>query len=63
MPKSHTQFWKDKFDSNIKRDQMKTKKLRDAGWKVLTIWECETKEENKLTSSLKPLFDVRRKEE
>lgn len=40
-PKSHTDFWKRKFDDNAKRDQLKARQLRETGWNVMTLWECE----------------------
>ncbi|MAY84497.1 MAG: very short patch repair endonuclease [Flavobacteriales bacterium] len=45
LPKSNTAWWKAKFDRNIERDQRKIEALEDDGWKVLTIWECEIKED------------------
>lgn len=40
-PKSRQDFWQKKFSSTIKRDCEKTDKLMRAGWQVLTVWECE----------------------
>ena len=42
-PKTRTEFWLEKFDKNVKNDQIKQEKLRELGWKVLVIWECELK--------------------
>lgn len=42
-PKSHTDFWQGKFDTNVARDQRVSIELAAAGWRVMTIWECETK--------------------
>ena len=41
LPRSHSGFWKKKFDRNRERDRRKERELRERGWKVLTIWECE----------------------
>lgn len=41
MPKSRTDYWQAKFNKNIQNDIMHKKMLVDAGWKVLTVWECE----------------------
>jgi DNA mismatch endonuclease (patch repair protein) len=43
-PKSNTEFWTRKFDSNIARDQRVEEELEQLGWDVLTIWECEASE-------------------
>ena len=39
-PKSKRRFWISKFSENISRDFKQHKLLREAGWRVLTIWEC-----------------------
>ena len=44
IPKTRTQYWRPKLRNNQQRDQENVKKLRAAGWDVLTIWECETTE-------------------
>jgi DNA mismatch endonuclease, patch repair protein len=43
LPRSNTSFWQQKFDANVKRDAIKLKKLKDAGWKTIVIWECQIK--------------------
>jgi DNA mismatch endonuclease (patch repair protein) len=45
LPKSHTQFWKKKFERNVERDACKKRALEDEGWKVLVFWECEVKKD------------------
>jgi DNA mismatch endonuclease, patch repair protein len=52
MPKSRTQFWKRKLEGNKLRDQRIRKELRRTGWKVLTLWECELKNTDKLESRI-----------
>lgn len=44
-PKSNTDFWVKKFDQNVKRDRQSSASLHKAGWKVLTVWECQTEDE------------------
>lgn len=44
LPKSNTDFWKSKFEKNVERDQRKRLLLENEGWHVLTVWECEIKE-------------------
>lgn len=43
MPKSNIEFWNKKISNNIERDKRIYRALTDAGWNVLTIWECELK--------------------
>jgi len=45
LPKSNKDFWERKFENNVKRDELNVLKLRQAGWYVLTLWECELKEQ------------------
>ena len=44
-PKTHIEFWLDKFDKNVRNDQIKQEKLKELGWKVIVIWECELKKD------------------
>lgn len=41
-PKSRADFWQAKFESNVTRDRKVEHELREMGWKVQVIWECET---------------------
>jgi len=42
-PASNGEFWQIKRMSNVERDRRNLRALRQTGWKVLTIWECEVK--------------------
>lgn len=42
-PKTREEFWREKIGRNIERDAEASKKLAALGWKVATVWECETK--------------------
>jgi len=42
-PKSKVEFWKNKFKTNTIRDKKVIGELKSLGWRVLVIWECETK--------------------
>ena len=41
LPSTNTKFWKAKISKTVERDKTKTLELEQAGWKVLTIWQCE----------------------
>lgn len=43
MPKARCEYWKAKFETNVKNDMNNTKLLNDAGWHVIVIWECDIK--------------------
>jgi DNA mismatch endonuclease, patch repair protein len=40
-PKANNAYWTQKFAENIERDARKTSELRQAGWNVMVVWECE----------------------
>jgi DNA mismatch endonuclease (patch repair protein) len=42
LPKSNTGYWNPKLTRNKQRDAEQVIALREMGWRVLTIWECET---------------------
>lgn len=41
MPKSNQDYWIPKLQRNKERDAEKRKALEEAGWTVITVWECE----------------------
>lgn len=43
-PKTRVSFWENKFKGNVVRDRRNETALHDLGWRVLVIWECETKD-------------------
>lgn len=42
-PKSNVLFWGEKFRANVERDARKESQLRALGWRVIVVWECETR--------------------
>lgn len=48
MPKSRLDFWRPKLSGNRRRDERQRTALEEAGWIVLTIWECEVRDKSKL---------------
>lgn len=40
VPKTRSDFWKEKFDANVGRDLRNTKALLEAEWRVAIVWEC-----------------------
>lgn len=44
-PKSNPEFWKSKIEGNVDRDILNHQLLRDAGWNVIVVWECELKKD------------------
>lgn len=40
-PSSNENYWKKQILGNVKRDEENYAKLRDLGWNIVTVWECE----------------------
>ena len=47
VPKTNTEFWLNKINSNIDRDAIKATQLKELGWRVITVWECELKKDKR----------------
>lgn len=52
LPKTRTDFWQSKFAENIARDTRNQAALISQSWKICVIWECETKDLEKLSARL-----------
>jgi len=39
-PATRRAFWRQKINANRRRDHEVQSKLREAGWRQLTVWEC-----------------------
>jgi len=52
MPKTRREWWQAKLEGNAARDRRNQSALRHAGWRVLTVWECETLKPEKLKRRL-----------
>lgn len=44
-PSSHRDAWAAKLIRNVERDRASASALRAAGWSVLTVWECELRQD------------------
>ena len=51
-PKSNIEFWEKKFERNVANDKKHARQLRRLGWHVLTVWECELKNPDKVLRRL-----------
>lgn len=52
LPKSNLDFWKPKLTANRIRDHAAQIKLRELGWDILTIWECQIGRPSSLKETL-----------
>ena len=57
VPKSRLEFWRPKLEGNRRRDEENVRKLRNGGWRVCVVWECETKNAGKLLTRLVHFLD------
>lgn len=60
LPESNREFWQEKINKNIERDSRNILQLKEKGWSVIIIWQCEMKNKedkeirfNKLIDELK----------
>jgi DNA mismatch endonuclease (patch repair protein) len=44
-PTKNRESWVEKFERNVERDAENEAKLEELGWQVLTVWECELKDD------------------
>lgn len=51
-PKSNTHYWDDKLARNVERDERNIARLKEDGWRVLVIWECETVKDEALKEKI-----------
>lgn len=56
IPKTRTEWWLDKINSNKQKDSENFLHLSESGWKIVTIFECELKGD-KLNKTLIKLQD------
>lgn len=41
IPQSNYEYWKEKLQKNVERDKKQIQILKELGWKVIIVWECE----------------------
>lgn len=47
IPETRTEWWKEKLYGNRERDKKNIEELKDEGWHVIVVWECELKKETR----------------
>ena len=64
-PKDNADFWRTKLLANSERDKSEYDELRNLGWNVIVIWECQLKHGNaektleSLASSLRNIIWIK----
>jgi len=46
LPQSNSEYWIPKLQKNRQRDKFNISFLEQAGWKVITVWECELRNDS-----------------
>ena len=52
LPATRTEFWQAKIERNQDRDRVATEELTALGYRVVTLWECELRDESSILSSV-----------
>ena len=58
IPVTNREFWERKLTRNRERDQENITALATAGWRSLVIWECETKDRERLAAVVHDFLDA-----
>ena len=58
-PTSNEEYWKTKIARNIERDESNVTALKQAGWNVLVVWECELKKKSAQSRLEKLVSEIR----
>ena len=62
LPQTNYEFWKNKMETNIKRDRKNQKDLKKLGWKILVIWQCQIKNRELFEKTMKRTITKIRKQ-
>lgn len=56
-PKSRQDYWGPKLAANVERDAHAAAQLQALGWSIVTIWECHTRNPDKLSAAISEIVD------
>ena len=57
MPSTNVDYWEPKLKRNVERDRTNIRLLKDDGWNVIVVWECELKKKE-FENTMKKLQQV-----
>lgn len=57
LPKSKKAYWLPKLDGNYRRDKRNRAKLARLGWRVLVVWDCQTRDTVRLARRLEQFLE------
>ena len=58
IPATRPDYWLGKLRRNRERDKRTLGQLRRAGWRVLVVWECQTRDLQALEARLRRFLDA-----
>lgn len=58
LPKANAAYWREKIARNKQRDQRHRRQLRQLGWSVLVLWECQLRDRQKLALRLSRFLEL-----
>ena len=56
-PETNRSFWERKLSRNVERDHQNLAALRETGWTVLVVWECETRNREHLSKTVRNFLE------
>jgi DNA mismatch endonuclease (patch repair protein) len=59
-PKSRPDYWLPKIEANRERDRKNEMRLREQGWDVLTVWQCQTTDDGTIAEQLESAITASR---
>ena len=57
IPETNSDYWKKKLQKNVERDKQQMETLRNLGWNVIIVWECELSSKVKREQRLNALIE------
>lgn len=58
MPKANREYWQAKIAGNKERDTKNQQNLRNMGWQIFVIWECQMKDINNLAMEVRDFLGI-----
>lgn len=58
LPQTNREFWENKIQGNVERDKLNQVKLKQIGWKVIVVWQCQIKNKTLFTETMSELIKL-----
>jgi len=56
LPETNYNFWKNKIEGNIERDKRNYEQLKNLGWNVIVLWQCQLNNKRNIDKTIKDLI-------